>query len=58
MREEASTRVAEITGCDVLAMMSANHVDPDLAVELFVLGSPPPGPGSHGPFGPLRPLPP
>jgi uncharacterized protein YbcI len=37
IREEASAKVAEITGCKVLAMMSANHLDPDLAVELFVL---------------------
>jgi uncharacterized protein YbcI len=37
MREEASAKVAEITGRTVIAMMSANHLDPDLAVELFVL---------------------
>ncbi len=37
MREEASAKIAEITGRNVLAMMSANHLDPDLAVELFVL---------------------
>src|SRR5436305_648522 len=37
MREEASAKVAEITGRNVIAMMSANHLDPDLAVELFVL---------------------
>jgi uncharacterized protein YbcI len=41
MREEASAKVAEITGRKVLAMMSANHLDPDLAVELFVLDGPP-----------------
>ena len=41
MREEASAKVAEITGRNVLAMMSANHLDPDLAVELFVLDEPP-----------------
>jgi uncharacterized protein YbcI len=37
MREEASAKVEEITGRSVLAMMSCNYVDPDLAVELFVL---------------------
>lgn len=46
MREEASAKVAAITGCKVLAMMSANHLDPDLAVELFVLDGPPENHGS------------
>jgi uncharacterized protein YbcI len=41
MREEASPKVAQITGRRVLAMMSANHLSPDLAVELFVLDGPP-----------------
>ncbi len=41
MRDEASAKVAEITGRKVIAMMSANHLDPDLAVELFVLDGPP-----------------
>ncbi|HWE33635.1 MAG TPA: Na-translocating system protein MpsC family protein [Solirubrobacteraceae bacterium] len=37
MREEASLRIGEITGRKVLAMMSANHLDPDLAAEIFIL---------------------
>lgn len=41
MREEASARIAEITGGNVIAMMSANHVNPDLAAEIFVLDGPP-----------------
>ena len=41
MRDEGSARVAEITGQKVIAMMSANHLDPDLAVEIFVLEAPP-----------------
>jgi uncharacterized protein YbcI len=41
MREESSARVAELTGRNVIAFMSANHVDPDLASEIYVLdGSP------------------
>jgi uncharacterized protein YbcI len=40
MREAASARIAEITGRNVVAMMSANHLDPDLAVEIFVLDGP------------------
>jgi uncharacterized protein YbcI len=46
MREEASAKIAEITGRKVLAMMSANHLDPDLGVELFVLDGPPENHGS------------
>jgi uncharacterized protein YbcI len=43
MREAGSATVAELTGRRVIAMMSANHLDPDLAVEIFVLdGSPGP----------------
>jgi uncharacterized protein YbcI len=41
LREEASAKVSEITGRRVIAMMSANHVDPDLAVEVFLLDGPP-----------------
>lgn len=40
MREEASARIAEITGRNVVAMMSANHLNPDLAAEIFVLDGP------------------
>jgi uncharacterized protein YbcI len=41
MREEGSARVAELCGRRVVAMMSANHLDPDLAAEIYVLDSPP-----------------
>jgi uncharacterized protein YbcI len=41
MREESSDRVAELTGRKVVAMMSANHLDPDLAAEIYVLDGPP-----------------
>lgn len=41
MREEASAKIAEITGRNVVAMMSANHLNPDLAAEIFVLDGPP-----------------
>ena len=41
MREQGSARVAELTGRNVVAMMSANHLNPDLGAEIFVLdGSP------------------
>ncbi len=41
MREECSAKVGELTGRKVIAMMSANHIDPDLASEIFVLDGPP-----------------
>ena len=41
MREESMDRVGELTGRRVIAMLSANHVDPDLGAEIFVLDGPP-----------------
>lgn len=40
MREEGSARIAELTGRNVVAMMSANHLSPDLGAEIFVLDGP------------------
>jgi uncharacterized protein YbcI len=37
MRDESSDKIAELTGRTVTAMMSANHLDPDLAAEIYVL---------------------
>lgn len=41
MREETMAKVAELTGQQVIAMLSANHVDPDLGAEIYVLDGPP-----------------
>jgi uncharacterized protein YbcI len=41
MREESSDKVAELTGRNVVAFMSANHVNPDLASEIYVLDGAP-----------------
>jgi uncharacterized protein YbcI len=41
MREEGMDRISELTGRRVIAMLSANHVDPDLGAEIFVLDGPP-----------------
>jgi uncharacterized protein YbcI len=50
MRDESSIRVAELTGRNVIAFMSANHVAPDLAAEVYVLdGSPEYNTDSAGP---------
>jgi uncharacterized protein YbcI len=41
MREESSQKVAELTGRSVIAFMSANSLDPDLASEIYVLDGQP-----------------
>ena len=41
MRDESSDKIAELTGREVTAMMSANHLAPDLAAEIYVLDGPP-----------------
>jgi uncharacterized protein YbcI len=37
LEDEAISLVEELTDRDVVAFMSNNHIDPDLAVEIFVL---------------------
>ncbi len=37
MRTELVASVEDLTGRKVAAFMSANHIDPDIAVEMFVL---------------------
>jgi uncharacterized protein YbcI len=43
MRGRLVEAVEELTGCRVVALMGANHIEPDLAFELFVLDRPVPG---------------
>jgi uncharacterized protein YbcI len=37
MAEEMKAVVTRLTGRDVLAFMSDNHIDPDMAVQVFIL---------------------
>jgi uncharacterized protein YbcI len=37
MSEDAIAGVEELTGRKVLAFMSDNHIEPDVAVECFVM---------------------
>jgi uncharacterized protein YbcI len=37
MREEMSSKVEELTGRKVVGFLSDNHIDPDIAVEVFML---------------------
>ena len=41
MREESMAKISELTGRNVTAMLSANHVNPDIGAEIFVLDGPP-----------------
>jgi uncharacterized protein YbcI len=41
MREECIDVIGALTGRNVTAMLSANHIDPDLGAEIFVLDGPP-----------------
>ena len=41
MREESMAKVGELTGRQVVAMLSANHVNPDIGAEIFVLDGTP-----------------
>jgi uncharacterized protein YbcI len=40
MSAEMKAVVVRLTGREVLAFMSDNHLDPDMAVQVFVLGPP------------------
>jgi uncharacterized protein YbcI len=58
MREESSQKVAELTGRGVIAFMSANNIDPDLASEIYVLdGRPEYGARPGNPHSAGRPTP-
>jgi hypothetical protein len=48
MRADAISAVETISGRRVLAFMSNNHVDPDLAAEVFVLDPVPSGLDASG----------
>jgi uncharacterized protein YbcI len=40
MAAELKKGIEAITGCEVVALMSDNHLDPDIAVETFILDRP------------------
>ncbi len=37
MRESCSKKIEQLTGRKVIGFMSDNHIDPDIAVEVFIL---------------------
>jgi uncharacterized protein YbcI len=40
MRDDAIAEIERLTGRRVVSFMSTNHIDPDLAAEVFVLDEP------------------
>ena len=48
MQADISRDIEELTGRRVIGFMSDNHIDPDLAVEVFVLEPLPPAEGESG----------
>jgi uncharacterized protein YbcI len=52
MRDDLVAAVESLTGRSVMAFMSDNHLDPDLAAEVFVLDGPVPSewPPQRGPI--------
>ncbi len=48
IRRDAIAEIGEITGRQVLAMLSANHIDPDVVALVFMLG-PAPSRNGHSP---------
>ena len=51
MRHDLIGGVEEILGRKVIAFMSDNHIDPDIAVEVFLLAPPDAGPQADGARG-------
>ena len=39
LKDEYKARVEQVLGCPVTAFLSAVHVDPDVAIEVFLLGA-------------------
>jgi len=52
MRDELSSAIEMLTERQVIAFMSDNHIDPDLAVEVFVLAPDPAAEDLDPPGGP------
>jgi uncharacterized protein YbcI len=47
MQADVSREIEKLTGRKVIGFMSDNHIDPDLAVEVFVLEPQPTSQSSH-----------
>ena len=54
MREDFTAGIEEITGRVVIAFLSANHIDPDMAIESFMLAPQGDGHACHAPDPPTE----
>jgi uncharacterized protein YbcI len=57
MRSSCSRAIEDLTGRKVIGFMSDNHIDPDIAVEVFILQAPGSDPPIRPPAGVEDPLP-
>ena len=57
MRESCSRRVEQLTGRKVIGFMSDNHIDPDIAVEVFILEPLDADPGAQAAIAVADPVP-
>jgi uncharacterized protein YbcI len=51
MRSSCSRAIEDLTGRKVIGFMSDNHIDPDIAVEVFILEAPDTDRGTRTPPG-------
>ena len=51
MRSSCSRAIEDLTGRKVVGFMSDNHIDPDIAVEVFILEAPDNDRGTRTPSG-------
>ena len=54
MRDDFTAGIEEITGRQVIAFLSANHIDPDVAIESFMLAPQDDGHPRHAPGRPTE----
>lgn len=57
MRERCSRKLETLTGRKVVGFMSDDHIDPDIAVELFILEPLEAGPGAQAALAVADPVP-
>jgi uncharacterized protein YbcI len=57
MRDSCSRRIEQLTGRTVIGFMSDNHIDPDIAVEVFILEPHDADPGAQAAIAVADPVP-
>ena len=57
MRDSCSRKIEQLTGRKVIGFMSDNHIDPDIAVEVFILEPVDAAPGAQAAIAVADPVP-